>query len=189
MSSNHKSPSTSGKSVRVSPIPGMSLIYYNGDRASNILLMKDDFSTSMVSKHGMIATCIETNEAHTEDDEVEMPVIKRPSRPTRIPALADEAGEEETAAHAAAVEVYNDAMEDYNEDMAIYKIRLAEALRTFTDSNAKSKERIKNAYRTVAPKLFADIMLQLSEDIIRNQPTFAEINTARNPVALWALII
>ena len=76
--------------------------------------------------------------------------------------------------------------------MAIYKIRLAEALRTFTDSNAKSKDRIKNAYRTVAPKLFADIMLQLSkesEDIIRNQPAFAEINTARNPVALWALII
>ena len=94
MSSNHKSPSTSGKSVRVSPIPGMSLIYYNGDRASNILLMKNDFSTSMVSKHGMIATCIETNEAHTEDDEVEMPVIERPSRPTRISALADEAGEE-----------------------------------------------------------------------------------------------
>ena len=86
MSSNPKSPSTSGKSVRASPIPGLSLIHYNGDRPSNVLSMKDDFSTSMVSKHGMIATCIETNEAHVEEDDEEIAVVERPIRPPRVPA-------------------------------------------------------------------------------------------------------
>ena len=191
-STPNKSPSTSGKSVRASPIPGLSLIYYNGDRQSNVLSMKDDFSTSMVSKHGMIATCIETNEAHVEEEVEEMVVVDRPVRPIRVPALALDAKEQAAAAHAAAVGDYEEAIETYNEDMAIYKIRLAEAMRLFTDSTRKRKERIENGYRTVAPKLFADIMLQLSkesEDIIRNQPTFTDINATRNPVALWALII
>ena len=147
MSSNNKSPSTSGKSVRASPIPGLSLIFYNGDRPSNVLSMKDDFSTSMVSKHGMIATCIETNEAHVEEEEEEMAIVVRPQRPARIPALALDAEEAETAAHTVAVEDYEEALEIYTEDIAIYKIRLAEALRNFADSTRKRKERIENSVR------------------------------------------
>jgi hypothetical protein len=140
----------------------------------------------------MIGTCIETNEANVDEELEEMAIIERPTRPTRVPTLALDAGEEAAALHAEAVKDYEEEMENYAEDLAIYKIQLAEALRTFTDSNRKRKERAENNYRAVAPKLFADIMLQLSkesEDVIRNQPTFAAINTARNPVALWALII
>ena len=121
-----------------------------------------------------------------------MAIIERPTRPTRVPTLALDAGEEATAIHEEAAKDYEEDMENYAEDLAIYKIQLAEALRTFTDSNRKRKERAENNSRAVAPKLFADIMLQLSkesEDVIRNQPAFAAINTARNPVALWALII
>ena len=190
--STNKSPSTSGKSVRASPIPGLSLIYYNGDRPSNVLSMKDDFSTSMVSKHGMIATCIETNEAHVEEDVEEMPAVARPVRPTRVPALALDAGDDAITAHAMAVDDHEEAIAIYDEDMAIYKIQLADAMRQFTDSSRKKKERAENNYKLIAPKLYADMMLQLSkesEDIVRNQPTFAAINLARNPVSLWALII
>ena len=60
------------KSERTSPIPGVPMIMYNGDKPSNLPLMIEIFIAAMISKHGEIANVLRTGVDHVEP-EIPMP--------------------------------------------------------------------------------------------------------------------